>query len=830
MPGKAPHVSGGDVRWSDPKWIAKRNLPFHPGRRVPMNAQSNVAEAEQPNLLLINFGKEDRPSGLPSLPNRLIGRDAEIGQVRELLARNRLVTLTGPGGIGKTRLAIEAARASSGDFADGVVFVSLAPVRDLSLVVPTIAQTMGLPNAGSIATAEELASRLGERRQLLVLDNLEQVIERGPEIATILTFCPNIKALTTSRTVLRVQAERVYVVTPLSLPPTGQAGRVEDLANSAAVELFVERAQSFDSNFNLNDGNSADVADICRRLDGLPLAIELSAARIRMLSPAQILARIEWRLPLLTGGPRDAPARQQTLRDTLAWSYNLLSASEQEIFRRLSVFVGGFTLEAARAVSAQASEVANEGSTPANVFDVISTLTDHSLVRKIEQGDEPRFGMLETIREYGLELLGSHSELDATRRKHAEWVAEFVERIRPGIEGPNGTAVLDQYEREHPNVRAALAHAVETGDGELGCRIVTLVATFWMMRTHYREGLTWSERVLALPGDVPMRLRLEALYAAADFATDVQDFGLALKRTEEGRSLARTVKDEPLEAKMVFLLGVIEYARGRVDEAAKHYDKAIDLSRRKGTRDAINSQVRAFMRTGRAEVAVAQDDLELGKSVIEEADEIFRASGDTWGLAISRESMATIAMLQGDFSDAVAGYRQSLTDYRQVGDRSGFANCLTGLAIVATLIGDYTSAVRLFSAAEEIRTQAGGLIAPMMKASRDHALAATKTHLGSRRFDAAWQAGIDLSLEQVFTEAIGLSLDQPQKQETSFGLTPRQLEVLRLMAEGRTDREIADELFISYRTVTSHVQNILNQMGVDSRTTASTDAMRLGLI
>ncbi len=387
-------------------------------------------------LVPVDVTADRRIDRLPVLPNRLIGRETEIEQVRGLLKANRLVTLTGPGGVGKTRLAIEAARASAGCFPNGVSFVSLAPVRDQELVLPAIAQALGVSNAGSITTAEKLAVHLVDQTRLLVLDNLEQVLDAGPEIASLLGISPTITILTTSRVVLRLQSERVFEVPPLALPAARQGITTEDLANSAAIELFVERAQEVDSSFVLDEHNGVDVAGICVRLDGLPLAIELAAARVRMLSPGALLPRLERRLPLLTGGPRDVPARQQTLRDTLAWSYNLLAPGEQAIFRRLSVFFGGFTLEAAETVNGLRQGAAKDESATVGVFDVIATLTDHCLVRQMSQGDEPRFVMLETVLEYGRELLESHGEVDETRRRHAEWVAEYRGADPPGNRGP----------------------------------------------------------------------------------------------------------------------------------------------------------------------------------------------------------------------------------------------------------------------------------------------------------------------------------------------------------------------------------------------------------
>jgi non-specific serine/threonine protein kinase len=795
-----------------------------------MSQHYETRGTENRRFSVVEFSMTKRTAQLPSFATRLIGRETEIDEILELLRTNRLVTLTGPGGVGKTRLAVEAARATAEGFDGGVSFVSLAPVREWELVVPAIATALGVRITGSIAAVDELARHLADQVQLLVLDNLEQVLECGPDIATLLKSCPNLSILTTSRVVLRLSGERIFEVLPLRLPSVGNASPLRNLGDFPAVDLFVERARAVDPAFTCNDQNSTDVVEICTRLDGLPLAIELAAARVRVLPPAALLPRIEKRLPLLTIGARDAPVRQQTLRNTLAWSYDLLSSDEQEVFRRLSVFVGGFTLGAVETICAKRADLPADTSTLEPMLGVISTLTDHSLIRKAGTSEVPRFGMLETVREFGLDLLKAHDELDATRRRHAEWVADFVEKIRPGIEGPDGLAVLDQLELGHSNIRAALGYVLEAEDAGLGNRIIASVWKSWVVHAHRREARMWVERVEDRLGDLSPACLLEAVYALGNFSLDEEERESARRWGEDGLRRARDSGDRQREAAMLLLLGLV--AEGEKDDrtAVGLFDRALALAQKLGPEIPLADHLAAMVLVNRGVSLVYLDELDRALVDVREAFEIFTWRGDEWGIGISTEILAFIARERGQLEQAAALYRQNLERYRDLGDRDGFANCITGIAAVAAKIGRATQAVRLLSANVAIRTQIHAPLPRLRQNEYGDAVAAARANLGSRRFEAAWRAGQEMTLEAIIAEATSVQLNLSPSQQAPFRLTPRQLEILRLMAEGNTDQEIGDALFISYRTVTSHVQNILNQMGVDSRTAASTYALRLGLI
>src|SRR5215213_2435829 len=447
---------------------------------------------------------------LPISLTPLIGRERETATLVSMLGQHdaRLLTVTGPGGVGKTRLALHVAADVGAAFPDGVVFVDLATVTDPALVAPVVAAVLGVREASGQPLVDQVRAFLRDKRLLLVLDNFEQVVEAAPLVVTLLAGCPGLAVLATSRVRLRVSGEREYPLSPLGLPDDGGQRPVDALRPSEAVRLFVARAQAVQPDFALSPANAVVVADICRRLDGLPLAIELAAARIKSLSVSALLSRMESRLPLLTGGGRDLPLRQQTMRDTIAWSYDLLSPEEQTQFQRLAVFVGGFSLEAAEAVA----EPGGSGT----VFDIISSLLDSSLLLKQEAGDgESRFRMLETIREFGLERLTASGAEAPVRQAHAAWYLALAEAAESSMRGGAAQARwLDRLEADHPNLRAALTWFEQTGDAEGGARLAGTLQGYWLQRSHRSEGRAWLERALA-HGVVTNEARAKALLALA---------------------------------------------------------------------------------------------------------------------------------------------------------------------------------------------------------------------------------------------------------------------------------------------------------------------------
>jgi predicted ATPase/DNA-binding CsgD family transcriptional regulator len=748
---------------------------------------------------------------LPAPLDRLIGRESELDRLREVVGANRLVTLTGPGGVGKTRLAVEAARLVAEAFADGVTFVSLAPVRKPELVIPAIARALGIAQAAAVTSPPLLAQHLMYERRLIVLDNLEQILECGPDVAMLLGQCPNLSVLATSRAVLRLQGERVFEVLPLALPDLGQA-------RSAAVELFVERAQAIDPSFALDAGNAEQVAAICRRLDGLPLAIELAAARIRLLPPSALLPRLDRSLPLLTSGPRDAPSQKRTLRETLDWSYELLSPEEQQLLRRLSVFVGGFTLEGVEAIQVNVD--------PIRAADTLSELIDHSLVRSFERTPEPRFGMLELVREYGLEQLEALGELDAARRAHAEWAADLVERLLPELQGSDGANATEQYEREHPNIRAALAYAVDAGNANLAYRIVAFVWIFWSVRSHGNEARRWIERTLELGGDVSPWLRLEVLLAASGFAIDRHELEESERFSTEGIHLARVSSSAFHEAQLLMDRGIVAEQRDDFAKAARLYDEAISIVRARNIPGTQSEHMLATFLMYPAYVSLLQGDFERAVQATEEAHHIWSRRNAPLGIGVAVECFGSIAVVRRRFDEAARRYRECLELYRTMGSRHGAVSTLTGLGIVAAGIGRERAAASFFGTSERVRAE---LLVPVpypLRFEYDRALGAVRATLGERRFAAAWQEGLGRSLEDAITEACAM----PAVPNGDRVLSKRELDVLALLARGESNQVIADQLYLSPRTVESHVSSILMKLDVNSRRKAVTEARARGLL
>ena len=592
-------------------------------------------------------------TNLPVQPNALIGREREVDEISRLVRDGaRLVTLSGAGGTGKTRLALQAAAELVEDFPDGVFWVPLAALRDSELVLPTIEQTLG--------ARRPLAEHIDEQRLLLLLDNFEQVADCAPELADVLARCPNLHLLVTSRVVLKLHAEVEYAVAPL--------------ASGESVQLFRERA-------TVAEPPDA-VAEICRRLDGLPLAIELAAARTRALPPERLLERLESRLPLLTGGPRDAPQRQQTLRATIEWSYELLDEGEQHAFARLSVFAGGCALEAAEEVCE-------------TDLDTLTTLVEHSLVRQAAG----RFSMLETIREFASDRLEA-SDLDETRSMYGAWVLRLAEEARGGAEGPNQRAWLARLHDEHDNVREVIRLALDEGDSEVVLRIATGLGRFnWLEPA---EALTWIERGLDAREDIPQDLLAESLRAAGEAAWFLGDAELALDRFREGLELFRALGDEPSAASMLTRLGPPLDATGRPDEAERVLEQAIALHREFG-QDYEHALSLGVLGT----LAYENGQLEQGSQLLEAALEHSRQLGDAMLTSNVLINLAEVALERDEVATAVAHTREALEIAWTMGDPITVAFCLATLSTASSASGDVRRAAVLWGATERLDSELG---------------------------------------------------------------------------------------------------------------------------
>jgi predicted ATPase len=585
------------------------------------------------------------PHNLPLQPTPFLGRQKELHALQELLLRDssRLVTLTGPGGVGKTRLGLQVAAELTEHFPDGTWFVSLAPLSDPDLVIPTISQVLGLREARDQASLEHLKNALQKKKMVLLLDNFEQVGSSATSVADLLAGCPDLKVLVTSREGLHVRAEREFPVPALLLPDMTRLPDLLALSQYEAVALFLERAQAVNPEFQVTNSNAPAVAEICVHLDGLPLAIELAAARIRLFSPQALLTRLGQRLPLLVSSARDVPARQQTLRQTIQWSYALLTEAEQRLFRRLAVFVGGCAFQAVEAV---ADSVAAEQTA---VLDTVTSLLDKNLLRQTEQEDgEPWFMLLETIREFGLEELSTRGELEATRHAHAAYALRLAEEAEPALGGPQQVVWFHRLEREHGNLRAALSYFLERGDDreriEMALRLGVALWYFWEVRSpHAQEGWTFLERALERSAGVAVSVRAKALYVAGQLAWFLGNPDRSEELCQQSLALFRESGDVTGVGIALFTLAMASWQKGELATARCHLEESLKISQETGDQNRM-----AWSLNMLSLVDMCQGDYPQGYSYAEESLLLFRERGDKRGIAISLQNIAYGHLDEGD--------------------------------------------------------------------------------------------------------------------------------------------------------------------------------------
>jgi predicted ATPase/DNA-binding CsgD family transcriptional regulator/transcriptional regulator with XRE-family HTH domain len=756
---------------------------------------------------------------LPRSLTSLIGRERETAAVRGLLMREPeygcLVTLTGPPGTGKTRLALRVAAVMSGDIADGVWFIPLASIRDPNLVAAVIARALSVHGATNQSLLERLISFLGPRSALLVLDNFEQILAAAPVIASLLVRCPRLKILATSRAALRLNGEREFIVPPLTLPDLAIQATAESLMQSEAIELFVTRAQAVQADFKLTSETAGAVAGICHRLDDLPLAIELAAARSKVLGPEALLLRLNDRLSLLTTGPRDYPVRQRTLRAALDWSYELLDSSEQVLFRRLGVFVGGCTLETAAAVCDA------DGDLRVGVLDGLASLVDKSLLRQVPDSDgEPRFRMLESVRDYAWDRLLASGELRRIRQQHARVFLGIASRAEAELRGPQQTAWRDRLEREMPNLRGALRWSLDGGDLERGMRAAAGLWMFWFVRGHVAEGRQWLEAFLERPNSAaPAAARGKALFTAGILAFYQSDHAAGRRFHEEGLALQRQLGDQGGIAYALFGLGQHAFSRGDLAAAHELHEDALVIGR------ALHDpwQV-ALSLANLGNVVEAQGDHALARAVLEESLAIRRRIGDGRAIAATLVVLGHLVQGQGEYQMARAFYEESLTIIRQLDDTWSLVHLLAGLAGLAAAEGRSTLMVRLAGATSAARESSGCALLPGWSEQID---------LDLRRAQGALAAASEegcTNIADLIAAALAMSR-QPHptlpgmRARTQMGkhgsvlvpLTRREQEVAVLIARGYTNREIATELVITQRTSAAHVEHILRKLEMTSR-------------
>lgn len=893
---------------------------------------------------------------VPALFTSFIGREQDVADICALLQQPevRLLTLLGPGGIGKTRLSVQVATELRDAFADGICFIHLAAVYDPKLVISAIAEELEIREVGAQSLLDQVKVSLRDKRFLLVLDNFEQLVEAVPQVEELLIACPTLKILVTSRAVLHVQGEQEFSVSPLALPNLKQLPEESSLSQFAAVALFIQRARAVLPSFQLNTTNAHAIAEICVRLDGLPLAIELAAARIKLLPPQALLSRLSQRLQVLTSNTRTLPERQQTLRNTLKWSYDLLAAQEQQFFRRLSVFVGGWTLEAAESVVEHTIDNA-----AFSLLDAIASLLDKSLLIQVEhEGWEPYLIMLETIREYGMECLIESGETLVFQRAHALYYLAWVEQAEPHLKDAQQLTWLARLEREQENLRAALQWLIDQQETELALRFCDALWRFWLIRGYWSEGRRWLEAALKLlHGEQPTEARARALCGAGRFAIRLGGFavgrsllesGVALYRQlgdkqglaeslimwdknsrnapvsvhaqlEESVVLAREIKDEWTLANSLQDLGWFELGHNEPDTAQALLEESAAIFRQVGDTHSLISTLTAFARTTAVQenftqaVALAQECLTLARSMnnkpdiaealynigaikahqgdlvqaiayLQELLVLARELGDKYNIAAALGNLGEIALSQSNLAQAEAVTCESLQYYRELEDTSNIANSLSslgdikwtmgdsikavayyseslllaqevgskinigfnivGLARVAVAEGQFERATLLFGAAESLNPYIG--MHPDMRSDYEQAMRDVRLRLGEQAFVAAWKQGEAMKLEQVIAvalkeEAIPSMPTSPVSQTPKDvklparaaypdNLTEREVEVLRLVAQGLSDPQIADQLIISPRTVNAHLTSIYRKIQVSSRSAATRYALEHHLV
>ena len=825
-----------------------------------------MSGTSNPNRSIVN--------NLPIQPTAFIGRGREVAQVVERLHRPevRLFVLTGPGGIGKTRLGLEVAANVIDRFADGISFVSLESITKADMVIGRIARHFGIQDGGQKPVSKLLKNYINGKQILLFLDNFEHVMEAAPSIADLLATEATLKILVTSREILRLQGEHDFPVPPLSLYVRHAAtGSNPDpaklLRESDAVRLFVDRATAAQPDFDLNRENAAVIADICQRLDGLPLALELAAARVGLLPAQKILERLDNSLAFLTRGARDRPFRQQTLRATISWSHDLLQETEKKLFRGLSVFSGGFTLEAAEGVCAQGDEC------DPSILDEIASLKEKSLLTREESEGEPRFAMLETIREYAYERLADSGELAEVKGKHAEY---FYGSIMEGV----CTMAFGKLAKEHDNIRSALEFYFEEGPKDFGIEMTAALEEYWSAG-RFVEGRYWTDRAMSA-GSAASPALAKVIRDAGRYACELGDKTRGMALFEKSLAASRELGDTLGVISVLRRIGAWSFFFGDGEIAKTSLEEGLALSRETG-----RVPQSGFTLNFLAKVVAGDGDLERAGNLIEEGIACLQKDPDSTWVSVLRMSSGSIAMLQGDIARAIALSEQSLTTFRQIDVRvwiamaleqlgnlylkqgdlnrskvslyeaiplfgemaskwgtgegyEGICHCFILCADIARRESRFERAVQPIGAAASAKEPVDLWMEPWRQLS-DHILDNSRAQLGEKKSATAWEDGKSMSLDKALGYAVEISesVDPPNRIRGTAdsgaaglipdGLSKREVEVAVLLVEGLTNREIGERLYISERTVANHVQSVLNKTGSGNRAEAAAYVIRNGL-
>ncbi|PTR30191.1 putative ATPase [Rhodococcus sp. OK519] len=767
-----------------------------------------------------------RQGNLPSTLTTFVGRRRELTGAKRLLSESRLVTLLGIGGVGKTRLALRVAEDVQRDFPDGAWFVELAELHDPGLVPDTVAEVFGLHDQAAQPTAHLLVDHLADRNVLLVLDNCEHLVDAAAKLVDeLLRECPSVRVVATSREPLGVGGEAVLRVPPLPVPDPDRPPSLEALPRYESVTLFEERARAAVPDFAVTEDNRETVVQICHRLDGLPLPIELAAARLRALSPEQILERLSDRYRILTAGSRVAPTRLQTLRLSVDWSYGLCTQAEQRLWSRLAVFSGGFELDAVEGVCA-------DGAGSGNMVDLVASLVDKSILTAEKTGTTVRYGMLETLRDYGQERLEESGECGRFRGRHRDWYLHLAEDAEAHWIGPRQPETVARLTRERANLRDALEFSVtDSAEGEAGVRMANALFPFWFCRGMLGEGRHWFARVLAASDDGPDFRRIAALAAASQFAGMQEDFAAGTALVTEADRLAAEIGDPVADAIVSHARGRQALYRGELTEAIGHFERAVGPFR---SLTDPHRLIWALLALGL--VAGMDGDIGRARACHEEVLAITRSRGESQCRARAMFLLGLTWWRQGGYDRATALFTEALALSVQVDDRFAGAGCLESSAWGAALARDGERAAVLSGAAESLRQAMGvpPVLIPTMMLFHEECRRRCRALLGERAFEGAFTRGGALEFADAVDYALSRGdvsgLTRPEMDAPTApmrivvpaadapALTRRERQVADLVAQGMTNRDIAETLVISQRTAEGHVERVLAKLGYGSRT------------